>query len=54
MVLVHFLQNEHNDLQETVIKMYPNIGKIIKVKIESTNQNSLFGQIENDEDMRAA
>ena len=29
--LVHFLQNEHNDLQETVIKMHPNIGKIIKV-----------------------
>jgi len=30
------------------------IGKIIKVKIESSNQNSLFGKIENNEDMRAA
>ena len=31
-----------------------NIGKIVKVKIESTNQNSLFGKIENNEDMKAA
>ena len=31
-----------------------NIGKIVKVKIESSNQNSLFGKIENNEDMRAA
>ena len=31
-----------------------NIGKIIKVKIENTNQNSLFGKIENNEDMKAA
>ena len=30
-----------------------NIGKIIKVKIESCNQNSLFGKIENN-NMRAA
>ena len=31
-----------------------NIGKIVKVKIESTNQNSLFGKIENNKDMKAA
>ena len=31
-----------------------NIGKIVKVKIESTNQNSLFGKIENTKDMKAA
>jgi len=31
-----------------------NIGKIIKVKIESTNQNSLFGKIEKNKDMKAA
>ena len=31
-----------------------NIGKIIKVKIENTNQNSLFGKIENNKDMKAA
>jgi len=31
-----------------------NIGKLVKVKIESTNQNSLFGKIENNEDMKAA
>ena len=31
-----------------------NIGKIVKVKIENTNQNSLFGKIENNEDMKAA
>ena len=31
-----------------------NIGKIEKVKIESTNQNSLFGKIENNKDMKAA
>ena len=31
-----------------------NIGKIIKVKIENTNQNSLFGKIENKKDMKAA
>ena len=30
-----------------------NIGKIIKVKIESCNKNSLFGQIEN-KNMKAA
>ena len=31
-----------------------NIGKIIKVKIEDSNQNSLFGKIEDNKDMRAA
>ncbi len=31
-----------------------NVGKIVKVKIDSTNQNSLFGKIENSEDMKAA
>ncbi len=31
-----------------------NIGKTVKVKIESTNQNSLFGKIENSKDMKAA
>ena len=31
-----------------------NIGKIIKVKILSSNQNTLFGKIENTKDMRAA
>ena len=31
-----------------------NIGKVIKVKIENTNQNSLFGKIENNKDMKAA
>ena len=31
-----------------------NIGKIVKVKIESTNQNSLFGKIENNKSMKAA
>jgi len=31
-----------------------NIGKIVKVKIESTNQNSLFGRIETNKDMKAA
>ena len=31
-----------------------NIGKMLKVKIESSNQNSLFGKIENNESMRAA
>ena len=31
-----------------------NIGKIIKVKIENTNQNSLFGKIKNNKDMKAA
>ena len=31
-----------------------NIGKILKVKIESSNQNSLFGKIENNKSMRAA
>jgi len=31
-----------------------NIGKIVKVKIESTNQNSLFGKIENNKAMKAA
>ena len=29
-------------------------GEIIKVKIENTNQNSLFGKIENNKDMKAA
>ena len=31
-----------------------NIGKIVEVKIETTNQNSLFGQIKNKKDMKAA
>tara|TARA_A100001011_G_scaffold380922_1_gene448818 strand:+ start:679 stop:2016 length:1338 start_codon:yes stop_codon:yes gene_type:complete len=31
-----------------------NIGKVLKVKIEDSNQNSLFGKIENNKDMRAA
>ena len=31
-----------------------NIGKIVKVKILSSNQNTLFGKIENTKDMRAA
>jgi len=31
-----------------------NIGKILKVKIESSNQNSLFGKIENNKSVRAA
>ena len=31
-----------------------NIGKIIKVKIENTNQNSLFGKIKNNKAMKAA
>ena len=31
-----------------------NIGKIVKVKIESTNQNSLFGIIKNNKNMKAA
>jgi len=31
-----------------------NIGKIVNVKIDSTNQNSLFGKIENSKDMKAA
>ena len=31
-----------------------NVGKIIKVKIENTNQKSLFGKIENNKDMKAA
>ena len=30
------------------------IGKILNVKIEKTNRNSLFGKIQNDKDMRAA
>ena len=30
------------------------IGKMLKVKIESSNQNSLFGKIENNKSMRAA
>lgn len=29
--LINFLQNEHNDLEKTVINMYPAIGKIIKL-----------------------
>ena len=31
-----------------------NIGNMLKVKIESSNQNSLFGKIENNKSMRAA
>ena len=31
-----------------------NVGKMLKVKIESSNQNSLFGKIENNKNMRAA
>ena len=31
-----------------------NVGKNIKVKIESVNQNNLFGKIEDNQDMRAA
>ena len=31
-----------------------NVGKIVKVQIESTNQNNLFGKIKNNENMRAA
>ena len=31
-----------------------NIGKIVQVKIESTNQNSLFGRMENKKNMKAA
>jgi tRNA-2-methylthio-N6-dimethylallyladenosine synthase len=31
-----------------------NIGKILKVKIETSNQNNLFGKIEKNKDMRAA
>ena len=31
-----------------------NIGKMLKVKVESSNQNSLFGKIENNKSMRAA
>ena len=30
------------------------IGKTVKVKIENSNQNSLFGKIEKSNDMRAA
>jgi len=30
------------------------IGKIVKVKILNSNQNTLFGKIENTRDMRAA
>ena len=30
------------------------IGKIVKVKILDSNQNTLFGKIENTRDMRAA
>ena len=30
------------------------IGKIVKVKILDSNQNTLFGEIENTKDMRAA
>ena len=30
------------------------IGKIVKVKILDSNQNTLFGKIENTKDMRAA
>ena len=33
--------------------MKKNIGKIVKVKIESCNQNSLFGKIKN-KNMKAA
>ena len=31
-----------------------NIGKLLKVKIETSNQNNLFGKIEENKDMRAA
>ena len=31
-----------------------NIGKILKVKIDTSNQNNLFGKIEKNKDMRAA
>ena len=31
-----------------------NVGKIVKVQIENTNQNNLFGKIKNNENMRAA
>ena len=31
-----------------------NVGKIVKVQIESTNQNNLFGKIKNNENIRAA
>jgi len=31
-----------------------NIGKILKVKIETSNQNNLFGKIEENKNMRAA
>jgi len=31
-----------------------NIGKIVKVKVEDYNQNSLFGRIVNNSNMRAA
>ena len=31
-----------------------NIGEIVKVKIESTNQNNLFGKVQNNKDMKAA
>ena len=30
------------------------IGKTVKVKIENSNQNSLFGKIEKNNDMKAA
>ena len=45
-----------NEFNNSVIFMgnENNIGKIIKVKIENTNQNSLFGKIENNKDMKAA
>ena len=31
-----------------------NIGKLLKIKIEKSNQNNLFGKIEEIKDMRAA
>tara|TARA_B100000378_G_scaffold4076_1_gene3764 strand:+ start:9 stop:854 length:846 start_codon:yes stop_codon:yes gene_type:complete len=31
-----------------------NVGKIVKVQIENTNQNNLFGKIKNNKNMRAA
>ena len=31
-----------------------NIGKLVKVKIENTNQNSLFGKIQKNKSMKAA
>ena len=48
-----FGRNEFNNSVIFVGKE-SNIGKIIKVKIENTNQVSLFGKIENNKNMEAA